>query len=54
VSLRAYIACRILVQHGFRATILSGGIETWLPPVEDMAEKEKRAKLNVSPRGIRF
>ena len=54
MSLRAYIAYRILVQHGFRATILSRGIETWSPPVEDMAEKEKRAKLNVSPRGIRF
>jgi NADPH-dependent 2,4-dienoyl-CoA reductase/sulfur reductase-like enzyme len=28
---------RILVQNGFKAMILSGGIETWLPLHEDMA-----------------
>jgi rhodanese-related sulfurtransferase len=42
VSLRGYIAYRILVQHGFRAKILSGGMETWSPPFEDMAERERR------------
>jgi rhodanese-related sulfurtransferase len=35
VSLRGYIAYRILVQKGFKAKILSGGMETWLPPTED-------------------
>jgi rhodanese-related sulfurtransferase len=44
VSLRGYIAYRILVQKGFRAKILSGGIETWSPPWEDMAEREQRTK----------
>jgi len=29
VSLRAYIALRILVLNGFRAKLLSGGFETW-------------------------
>ncbi len=37
VSLRGYIAFRILVQNGFKAAILSGGLETWTPPTEDMA-----------------
>jgi NADPH-dependent 2,4-dienoyl-CoA reductase/sulfur reductase-like enzyme/rhodanese-related sulfurtransferase len=31
VSLRGYIAYRILVQNGFKAKILSGGMETWTP-----------------------
>lgn len=39
VSLRGYIAYRILVQHGFKARILSGGMETWVPIREDMEEK---------------
>ena len=41
VSLRGYIAYRILVQEGFKAKILSGGMETWLPVQEDMAFREK-------------
>jgi NADPH-dependent 2,4-dienoyl-CoA reductase/sulfur reductase-like enzyme/rhodanese-related sulfurtransferase len=39
VSLRGYIAYRILVQNGFKAKILSGGLETWTPLQEDMAER---------------
>lgn len=54
VSLRGYIAYRILVQQGLKAKILSGGMETWPPPWEEMAEKERKGtKLTVSPRGIR-
>jgi NADPH-dependent 2,4-dienoyl-CoA reductase/sulfur reductase-like enzyme/rhodanese-related sulfurtransferase len=54
VSLRGYIAYRILVQHGFRAKILSGGMETWSPPREDMVEKETMGtKLKVSQKGVR-
>jgi NADPH-dependent 2,4-dienoyl-CoA reductase/sulfur reductase-like enzyme/rhodanese-related sulfurtransferase len=39
VSLRGYIAYRILVQNGFKAKILSGGLKTWLPVREDMSER---------------
>lgn len=39
VSLRAYIAYRILVQNGFTARILSGGWETWSPVQEDRLER---------------
>ncbi|MFO8164567.1 MAG: FAD-dependent oxidoreductase [Thermodesulfobacteriota bacterium] len=39
VSLRGYIAYRILVQNGFKAKILSGGLETWTPLQEDRAER---------------
>ena len=39
VSQRGYVAYRILVQNGFRARILSGGMETWEPPTEDLAEQ---------------
>ena len=39
VSLRGYIACRILVQNGFEAKILSGGYETWFPVQEDREER---------------
>lgn len=35
ISLRAYIAARILVQQGFKALILSGGMETYNPPAEE-------------------
>jgi rhodanese-related sulfurtransferase len=42
VSLRGYIAYRILVQKGFKARILSGGMETWLPSQED-GKGEKRS-----------
>ena len=34
VGLRGYLACRILTQHGFRATNLSGGIRGWRFDVE--------------------
>jgi len=50
VSLRGYIAYRILVQHGFRAKILSGGMETWSPPWEDMAEREQSTKSSKRPQ----
>jgi NADPH-dependent 2,4-dienoyl-CoA reductase/sulfur reductase-like enzyme/rhodanese-related sulfurtransferase len=43
VSLRAYIAYRILVQHGFKVAILSGGLETWRAPHEDMANRARHA-----------
>jgi len=36
VSMRGYIAYRILVQHGFKAKILSGGMETWSPISEEL------------------
>jgi rhodanese-related sulfurtransferase len=39
VSLRGYIAYRILVQKGFRAKILSGGWDTWSPIQEDRLER---------------
>jgi NADPH-dependent 2,4-dienoyl-CoA reductase/sulfur reductase-like enzyme/rhodanese-related sulfurtransferase len=39
VSLRGYIAYRILVQKGFKARILSGGMETWSPIQEDTLER---------------
>ncbi|MEJ2724226.1 MAG: FAD-dependent oxidoreductase [Deltaproteobacteria bacterium] len=39
VSLRGYIAYRILVQKGFKAKILSGGMETWSPIQEDRLER---------------
>jgi NADPH-dependent 2,4-dienoyl-CoA reductase/sulfur reductase-like enzyme/rhodanese-related sulfurtransferase len=39
VSLRAYIAYRILVGKGFKARILSGGMKTCSPVWEDMAER---------------
>jgi len=39
VSLRGYIAHRILVQNGFKSKILSGGMETWSPSWEDMVER---------------
>jgi rhodanese-related sulfurtransferase len=39
VSQRGYVAYRILVQNGFQARILSGGIETWEPPTEDLVEQ---------------
>jgi len=39
VSLRGYIAYKILVNKGFKAKILSGGMETWSPVEEDIAEK---------------
>ncbi len=42
VSYRAYIAYRILVQNGFKARILGGGMETWLPLQEDKAAQESR------------
>ena len=35
VSMRGYIAYRILVQNGFKAKILSGGMETWSPISEE-------------------
>ncbi|MCF8143295.1 MAG: FAD-dependent oxidoreductase [Deltaproteobacteria bacterium] len=41
VSLRGYIACRILVQNGFKAKILSGGFETWSPVQEDKEERSR-------------
>jgi len=41
VSLRGYIAYRILVQKGFKARILSGGLETWGPTHEDAAERKE-------------
>ena len=40
VSLRGYIAYRILVQNGFKAKILSGGLETWSPIREDKSERQ--------------
>lgn len=42
VSLRGYIAYRILIQHGFNARILSGGMETWQPVHDDMAERNEQ------------
>ncbi len=39
VSQRGYVAYRILVQNGFRARILSGGMETWEPAAEDITEQ---------------
>lgn len=36
VSMRGYIAYRILVQNGFKAKILSGGMETWSPISEEL------------------
>jgi NADPH-dependent 2,4-dienoyl-CoA reductase/sulfur reductase-like enzyme len=39
VSLRGYIAYRILVQTGFKAKILSGGWDTWSPIQEDRLER---------------
>jgi len=50
VSLRGYIAYRILVQHGFKAKILSGGMETWSPPLEDIAERETRKQGSFSSK----
>jgi NADPH-dependent 2,4-dienoyl-CoA reductase/sulfur reductase-like enzyme/rhodanese-related sulfurtransferase len=44
VSYRAYIAYRILVQNGFKARILGGGMETWLPLQEDKAAQESRTE----------
>ena len=41
VSQRAYIAYRILISRGFKARILSGGMETWAPVWEDMHQKVK-------------
>ncbi len=41
VSLRGYIAYRILVQKGFKARLLSGGLETCSPVWEDQEEREK-------------
>jgi len=40
VSLRGYIAYRILVQRSFRARILSGGLETFSPVREDEEERQ--------------
>jgi len=39
VSLRGYIAYKILVNTGFKAKILIGGMETWSPVEEGIAEK---------------
>jgi rhodanese-related sulfurtransferase len=39
VSLRGYIAYRILVQRGFKAKILGGGWDTWSPIQEDRLER---------------
>jgi len=39
VSLRGYIAYRILVQNGFKAKILSGGLETWSPVEAERLER---------------
>ena len=42
VSYRGYIVYRILIQNGFKARILSGGMETWLPLHEDKAARGGR------------
>ncbi|MDY6905641.1 MAG: FAD-dependent oxidoreductase [Thermodesulfobacteriota bacterium] len=41
VSMRAYLACRILTQKGFRASILSGGWMTWLPIQQDREAQQQ-------------
>ncbi len=43
VSLRGYLAYRILTQRGFKCKILSGGLETWSPVQED---REERSAIN--------
>lgn len=44
VSMRAYLAYRILVQNGYRVKILSGGWETWLPVHKERTLKQARRK----------
>jgi NADPH-dependent 2,4-dienoyl-CoA reductase/sulfur reductase-like enzyme/rhodanese-related sulfurtransferase len=39
VSLRGYIAYRIMVQKGFKCKILSGGLETWSAIQEDKEDR---------------
>ena len=41
VSYRGYLAYRILVQKGFEARVLGGGMETWSPIHEDRAEQSR-------------
>ncbi|MDY6824952.1 MAG: FAD-dependent oxidoreductase [Thermodesulfobacteriota bacterium] len=41
VSMRAYLACRILTQKGFQASILSGGWMTWLPIQADREAQQQ-------------
>jgi len=36
---QGFSAYKILVNRGFRAKILIGGLETWSPVEEDIAEK---------------
>jgi NADPH-dependent 2,4-dienoyl-CoA reductase/sulfur reductase-like enzyme/rhodanese-related sulfurtransferase len=49
VSMRGYLAYRILVQSGFEARILSGGLETWEPVQEDRKTREAAADLSGAP-----
>jgi rhodanese-related sulfurtransferase len=52
VSLRGYIAYRILVQRGFKAKILSGGLETWSSVWEDVSERNelKQQTTSITPQ----
>ncbi len=43
VSYRAYLAYRILVQDGFKAKLLSGGIETYLHPSKERGTRKEDA-----------
>jgi rhodanese-related sulfurtransferase len=41
VSMRGYLAYRILVQNGYKAKILSGGFKTWAPVERAMGYRRK-------------
>ncbi|HUT53144.1 MAG TPA: FAD-dependent oxidoreductase [bacterium] len=53
VGLRGYIGCRILVQHGFKAKNLSGGIVTWDEPNQDARSATKAGGQKKKSGGAR-
>jgi NADPH-dependent 2,4-dienoyl-CoA reductase/sulfur reductase-like enzyme/rhodanese-related sulfurtransferase len=50
VSMRGYLAHRILVQNGFKAKILSGGFRTWSPVHQEMQLLSGRASQKQNPK----